>query len=235
MDTYSQALKNYHENKDPDYYEIIRDDGYSSTVPLAVFFDDSSFSEIELLALENSKGKILDVGAGAGRHSLELQRRKANITAIDISQEAVNIMKNRGIKKVIHSDIMELSGFKFDTLLMLMNSMGMVGGPEKLDEFFIKAKELLTQNGIIVFDSIDVSKTDTPQHVNYRDNNILNNNYPGQQKLKINYAGTVGKWFSWLHVSFAEVAQFAEKHGFSSKLLKEKSNGQYVALLQIKS
>ena len=97
-------------------YEIVRDDGYSSIVPLSVFFDDTNFSNLELHALKRCKGKILDVGAGAGRHSLELQRRKADITANDISQNAVDIMKNRGIKKIIHSDIMDLKDTKFDTL-----------------------------------------------------------------------------------------------------------------------
>lgn len=76
MDTYSQALQNYHKGKEPDYYEIVRVDGYSSIVPTSVFFDDSNFSKVELLALDACRGKTLDVGAGAGRHSLELQRKK---------------------------------------------------------------------------------------------------------------------------------------------------------------
>lgn len=135
MDTYSQALKNYHEGKEPDFYEIVRDDGYSSIIPLSVFFDSSTFSEIEFMALDNCKGKVLDIGADAGRHSLELQRRNADITALDISQTAVNIMKNRGVENTIHSDIMDLSSTNFDTLIMLMNGIGMVGNPEKLEDF----------------------------------------------------------------------------------------------------
>ena len=61
MDTYSQALQNYHDEKEPFNYEIVRDDGYSSIVPVSVFFDDSSFSNLELLALDRCKGEILDI------------------------------------------------------------------------------------------------------------------------------------------------------------------------------
>lgn len=232
MNTYSQALQNYHLGKEPDTYEIIRDDGYSSTVPVSVFFDNSNFDELELIALNNCTGKILDIGAGAGRHSLELQRRNANVTAIDISETAVSIMKHRDVERVLHSDIMDLSTMKFDTLLMLMNGIGMVGNPNNLEQFFKASKRLLTNNGVIVFDSLDVSITEDPVHVKYRERNVLNDKYSGQQKLKINYAGIVGEWFDWLHISFDDISSFAEKHGFSTELIAVEGSGQYVAKLQ---
>jgi len=227
MDTYSQALQNYNDGKEPFSYEIVRNDGYSSVVPLSVFFDDFSFTSIELLALDRCKGKIIDVGAGAGRHTLELQRRNANVTAIDISKSAVTVMKSRGVKKIIHSDIMDLSDVKYDTLLMLMNGIGMVGSPENLDKFLIKAKQLLSKNGIIIFDSVDVLKTDNQKHISYREKNIQNGKLPGQQKLRINYSGVSGEWFNWLHINFKEVS--------TVELVSEKENGQYVAELQIES
>lgn len=231
MDTYSQALKNYHEGKKPDKFEIIRDDGYSSIVPISVFFDASNFSDIELLALNNCKGQILDIGAGAGRHSLELQLRNAHVTALDISPTAVDIMNTRGVSKVIHSDIMDLSNEQYDTLLMLMNGIGMVGDPENLERFLIKAKNLLTNNGVIIFDSVDVSRTNHPKHVDYRNKNISINKSSGQQKLRINYAGVSGDWFNWLHICFHELTHFAKKNGFVSELIRSEENGNYIAKL----
>ena len=129
---------------------------------------------------------------------------------------------------------MDLSGLKFDTLLMLMNGIGMVGSPLRLNDFLINAKQLLTKEGILIFDSIDVFETSSPKHVSYRENNILKKQLPGQQKLKINYGGTVGKWFDWLHISYTEATKLAERNGFSSTLLKEECNGQYLAVLQSK-
>ena len=232
MDTYSQALQNYHEGKEPDSYEIVRDDGYSSIVPISIFFDDTHFSKIELLALDSCRGKVLDVGAGAGRHTLELQRRKIDVTAIDISQNAVTIMKNRGVKNLIHSDILDLTDIKFDTLLMLMNGIGMVGNSANLEMFLIKAKQILNKKGIIVFDSVDVSKTKNPKHVNYRKKNLQDSKLPGQQKLRIKYAGVTGDWFNWLHISFNELSECIQDNGFSAELIQTEKNGQYVAKLQ---
>ncbi len=80
MDTYAQALINFHKGKKPDTYEIIRDDGYSSVISISQFFDDSNFSDIESLALSNCNEKVLDIGAGVGRHSSELQRRGFDVT-----------------------------------------------------------------------------------------------------------------------------------------------------------
>ncbi len=232
MDTYAQALVNFHKGIKPDTYEIVRDDGYSSVVPVSVHFDDLNFSEIESLALSNCNGTVLDIGAGVGRHSSELQRRGFDVTAVDISEQAVSIMKERGINKTICSDIMGISGSTYDTLFMLMNGIGMVGNPEKLDAFLFKTRELLTNKGIMLVDSIDVSRTSTPQHIKYRENNISCHHYPGQQNLRINYDGTVGSWFKWLHLDFDELTNHAKKYSFTSELLAMSDNGHYLAKLQ---
>lgn len=231
MDTYSQALRNYHQGLEPKSYEIVRDDGYSSIVPLSDFFDDSDFSKNEQNALQSCEGRVLDIGAGVGRHSLELQRRNIEVTAVDISQAAIDIMKQRGVVKTIHSDVMKLSNPKYDTLLMLMNGIGMFGTPEHLDAFLGHTSSLLTDKGVIIFNSVDVLQTDNPIHIKYREQNIQNNKYPGQQKLQINYADVTGSWFNWLHLSFKEISLLAQKHRFKVELVNMKDNGQYVAKL----
>jgi 2-polyprenyl-3-methyl-5-hydroxy-6-metoxy-1,4-benzoquinol methylase len=234
MDTYAQALLNFHKGEKPDVYEIVRDDGYSSLVSVFQFFDDKNFSEIESLALLNCNKKVLDIGAGVGRHSSELQRRGFDVTALDISEQAVEIMKERGIKKTICNDVMAVRGSKYDTLLMLMNGIGMVGTPKKLDDFLFNARELLNDRGILIVDSIDVFETINPKqkHIKYREKNISNLLYPGQQTMRIDYNGSTGNWFKWLHLQFGELSNHAEKNNFSSELLKMDTNGHYLAKLQ---
>ena len=232
MDTYAKALINFHKGKMPDSYEIVRDDGYSSIVPVSVFFDGLKISEIESLALSNCNKTILDVGAGAGRHSSELQRRGLDVTAVDVSKQAVKIMQERGIKKAICADIMDVSGSTYDTLLLLMNGIGMVGSPGNLDKFIFKCRELLTKNGIMLIDSIDVFKTADPKHIKYREKNISDHKYPGQQNLRIDYDGAVGTWFEWLHVTFDELANHARKNNFTSELLRMEDGGEYLAKLR---
>ncbi|MEM9548812.1 MAG: class I SAM-dependent methyltransferase [Bacteroidota bacterium] len=233
MDTYSQALYNYHNGLKPDTFEIIRDDGYSSEVPVSIFFDNKNFSEVELLALNNCQEKVLDIGAGVGRHSSELQRRGLDVTAIDISEQAVSIMNQRGVHKTLHMDIIELSGEKYDTLLMLMNGIGMVENPEKIDNFLQHAYNLLHTEGVLIVDSINVLKTNDPLHVSYREKNILNSRYPGQQILRIDYNGLHGDWFSWLHLTFEELSMHALKNNFLCDLLTMDESGHYLAKLQV--
>jgi len=232
MDTYSQALLSYHLDKIPIDCEIIRDDGYSSVIPVSTFFNDLEFPDLESLALQNCAGAILDIGAGAGRHSLELQRRGYDVMAIDVSESAVRIMQERRVIKTACTDVMDLSGACYDTLLMLMNGIGIVGSPLGLDEFLIKAHQLLKEDGVIIADSIDVFKTDYPLHVKYREQNISNADYPGQQRLKISFDGIEGEWFKWLHLSFKELSIHAEKNGFSFELLTIDDGGHYLAKLK---
>lgn len=234
MDTYSQALSNYFNNVEPKTFEIIRDDGYSAKVPISVFFEDVNFSKVELQALDRCYGEVLDIGAGVGRHSIELQKRGIEVTAIDISEEAVKIMNQRGVKKTICKDVMELSATKYDTLLMLMNGIGMVGTPMKLNDFFNQVRILLKDGGQLIVDSIDVSKTNDLLHVNYRKKNIRNSNYPGQQILKINYNGENGDWFKWLHLTFKELSMHALKNNFLCELISMDEDGHYLAKIQAK-
>ncbi len=232
MDTYSRALYNYFNGLEPHSFEIIRDDGYSSEVPISMFFDGDSFSELELLALHSCTGKVLDVGAGAGRHASELQTRGVDITALDKSKQAIMIMNQRGIGKTRWIDIMELSGEKYDTILMLMNGIGIVGVAKNIDTYLQHIHKLLNTDGALIVDSIDVSKTTYPLHVAYRENNILNSRYPGQQRLRIVYNGEKGDWFNWLHLSFEELSMHASSNNFLSELIKIEENGHYVAKLQ---
>ena len=231
MDVYSQALLDYHRGKTPTEFEIVRDDNFSSVVPISMFFDDVNFPQMESLALDYCFGKVLDIGAGAGRHSSMLQKRGIDVTAIDSSEQAVSIMKERGVIKTKCIDINRMTGSTYNTLLMLMNGIGIVARPDNLDSLFIKARELLTDNGILLVDSIDVFKTNDPIHVKYREKNITNSLYAGQQNLRIIYNGVIGSWFQWLHLTFEQLTFHATKNNFISELLTMDENGHYLAKL----
>jgi SAM-dependent methyltransferase len=98
--------------------------------------------EIERKALDMATGKTLDVGAGSGCHSLVLQEKGIDVTAIDISPLSVETMKERGIKKVMEQDFFTMQG-KYDTILMLMNGIGIVGTLERLPKFFRQLDNIL--------------------------------------------------------------------------------------------
>jgi len=111
---------------------------------------------IEKKALDLCRGKVLDVGAAAGCHSLVLQQRNMKVSAIDISAGAVQVMKNRGIEHVRQQDFFTLDNEKYDTLLLLMNGIGICEKLEKLNSFFSQARVLLNLGGQVLLDSSDI-------------------------------------------------------------------------------
>jgi hypothetical protein len=129
----------------------------------------------------------------------------------------------------IVGDILHWSGEQFDTVLMLMNGIGMVGTPEKLDAFLSHASNLLSLGGQIICDSIDVSVTQTPIQVAYRENNLRNGLYPGQQCFSMSYAGERGEPFEWLHIDAVRLATHCRKAHLDCSIVREEADGHYLA------
>ena len=148
----------YHRDDDQNAEDFI--EGY--------FREYINFPEREKIAIEKCWGNILDIGAGAGRHSLELQRRGFDVLAIDISNKACEVMKQRGVKNVECKTPYEIQGSKFDTLLLMGCSIAFVGDFDGLRTFLIYSKKLLNPEGFILMDSRDVRVTDNPKHIEYK-------------------------------------------------------------------
>jgi len=126
-------------------------------VALEAFFRDSeNFPKIERHAFRYCKGKILDVGAGSGPHALYLQRKHFDITGIDISEKSVEVMRKKGLQKAICSDIFLYDSDTYDTILLMMNGIGVAGDLEGLSRLLQHFKKILNPRGQILFDSTDI-------------------------------------------------------------------------------
>ena len=140
-DIFGQALLDYQNN---DYTEDIVTKSSldeEDILPLPYLF--RSFDEmppIEQKALQLCKGKVLDIGAGAGSHSLYLQNKGFDVTALDSSKGSTDVCKLRGIKKAVHGSLLDYADSSFDTLLMLMNGIGLVGEIGSLTDYFSHLK-----------------------------------------------------------------------------------------------
>lgn len=231
MNEFSQALWAYHNGDLSAEFLIRRDDGYQDRVPVSVFFDESDFSSLESKALDLCAGKVLDVGAAAGRHSLSLVRRGLNVTSLDILPEMESILRDRGAEQVVISDIMAFSHEQFDTVLMLMNGIGMVGTIEDLKKFLRHAHRIVTPGGQILCDSVDVSVTSNPTHVAYRNQNADRGSPLGQQTLTIEYNGIAGKPFHWIHIDFEFLAGISRDEGWDSELIVQDEGGHFLCRL----
>jgi len=231
MTPYGQALLNYHRTAVDSPFILKRDDGFTATISAASFFDDSHFPELEQRALDLCHGKVLDIGAGAGRHALALQRKGLEVCAVDILPEAVFVMRERGVREALPHDVMSMEGRTFDALLMLMNGIGMVGTPSELDRFLAHAAHLVNEGGCLICDSIDVSKTTDPLHVRYREKNVRKKRYPGQQFYTATYAHETSTLFPWLHLDFATLEAHARNHHWAAELIYACEDGRYLAKL----
>ena len=204
--------------------------GEADGIPISYFFRTyDEMPELEKKALGLCSGKILDIGAGSGSHSLYLQYKGKDVTALDIKQGFVDVMKKRGLKKVIHSDIFDYKEQKFDTLLMLMNGIGFTKNFDGLTTFLEMAKKLLKPGGQIILDSSDLLYLYEEEDGSYAIN--LNEEYYGEVVYQIEYMGVKGKPFEWLYVDFDNLSLYAEQTGFSCKKIFEDSHYNYLARL----
>ena len=187
--------------------------------------------ELELLALEACRGSILDVGAGAGSHTLALQERGKDVTALDLSAGAVDTMRQRGVKQVLHQDVFDLKNRLYDTLLMLMNGIGISGNLMGLGRFLQHASTLLKPGGQILLESSDILYM-------YEDEDgsvllDLNAGYYGEIKYNMTYRDHESGWFNWLYIDAAILEDHATEHGFDFELLYEGEAGNYLARLTL--
>lgn len=232
MDPYGLALRDYFNGDRSSTLILHRDDGREFELPAKVFFaEPPEFTKIEKLALELCFGHVLDIGAGTGRHSLELQNKGLNVYAIDIAAEAVEIMKKRGVKKVECKDIFAFNNGQFDTLLLLLHGIGMVETIAGLNKFLKHAHSLIRPNGLLIFDSLDVRRTDDPANLAYQESNRLKNRYIGEIHLQFEYKGQKGDPWIWLHVNPETLYHEASKAGWVFEMIYEEPWGDYLAKL----
>jgi len=231
-DIYGDALLDYQQNL---YSEDIRT--YSSlaeedSMPLSYLF--RSYDKMPILeqkALATCKGHILDLGAGAGNHSLYLQSKNKEVSAIDISKGAIEVCKLRGIKKAEVQDIWTLENHKFDTILALMNGVGICGTLKQLAPFLLKLKSLLTPNGQILIDSSDIIymfEDETGAH--WIPSDLA---YYGEVNFELSYKNTKSEQFPWLYVDFNTLQRCANYNGLQCELLQEGEHYDYLAKLTI--
>lgn len=156
-DPFGAAIHDYFKNGKA--RDIRVDSNYTEdeSIPVAWFFRDrNEMPAVEQKALELCRGTVLDVGAAAGCHALVLQENGLSVCALEQSELAAGVMKQRGIIDVIVSDIYEFDRQKFDTILLLMNGAGIGGTIDGLQKLLLHLKKLLNENGQILMDSSDI-------------------------------------------------------------------------------
>lgn len=230
-DVFGQALLDYHSGNYTEDIKTCSSLDEEDSIPLPYLFRD--FDEMPLLeqrALELSKGKVLDVGCGAGNHSLYLQNMGLDVTALDASKGAVEICKKRGVQSTVLSSLMEYNGEQFDTILLLMNGIGLAGSLADLDAFLNHLRSLLNSKGQILLDSSDIIymfEQDKDGGYWVPNDNI----YYGEVTFQMEYKGRRSSPFPWLYVDFITLQNACLANNLSCELVISGEHYDYLAKL----
>lgn len=233
-DLFGKAILDYQTNNSPE--DLVTETSISEADEMLVsylFRTYNEMPELEQKALQLAKGSVLDVGCGAGSHTLALQNeRKLDVTAIDISKNAVKACQLRGIENVKVANILDLDvKNKFDTILLLMNGTGIFGTLKETDKYLQKLKSLLKDEGQILIDSSDlIYMYDQDEDGAYC---IPAEGYYGELTFTVQYKGETEDTFPWLYLDYNTLQNAAIANGLKCELVLEGEHFDYLAKLSI--
>ena len=233
-DILGQALLDYWEGKYTE--DLLTETNISDEDTLSLpylFRDFEDMPPLEQKALQNCYGTVLDIGCGSGSHSLWLQKKGFEVSALDSSLGAVTVAKNRGVHRVFHKHLMAFEGATFDTLLLLMNGTGIFGVLKQTTNYLAHLKTLMNPNGQILIDSSDL------QYMYDRNEDgsiwVPGDRYYGELDFTISYKGKSGDPFPWLYLDVHRFQELAQEAGFAFEILAEGNHYDYLAKLTLRS
>ncbi|NOR74888.1 MAG: methyltransferase domain-containing protein [Draconibacterium sp.] len=230
-DPFGEAIYEYFEKGKAPNLTVNTNYTEDEQIPVSYLFrKEKDMPALEITALKLCKGNILDVGAAAGCHSYILQKKGYSVTALEISEKAVEVLKKRGIQKVVQQDILKYSAKKYDTILLLMNGTGIGGTILGLKKLLKHLKTLLNENGQILLDSSDIKylfeEEDGSLWVD-----LNNSKYYGEMEYEITYKKSASK-FNWLFIDFNSLKKIANEAGFKCGKILEGDHFEYLAQLK---
>ena len=229
QDPMGQAILDYWKTGQAEKIRVFSPMFEEDEMPVEILFRKyEDMPAIERHAMDISRGKILDVGAGAGCHALVLQQRGMDVTAIDISPLSVEAMKGRGVQKVLEQDFYTLEG-QFDTILLLMNGVGIVGTMERFPLLFRQLESLLAPGGQVLCDSSDLC------YIYEDEEGVIDltdvEGYYGELTYQLQYKDIIGKPFPWVYVDAETLREKAEENGFEMEVVIQGEHYDYLARL----
>jgi SAM-dependent methyltransferase len=229
---YVAAMEAYHRGRH-NAIIVVYDDFERDEVPISYFYrEPGEFRPYERQALELCRGRVLDVGAGSGCHSLVLQQSGCDVTALEIDPVLARILRARGVRTVRTGTWMDLDEGRFDTVLMLMNGIGLTETLTGLRRFFGRARRLLTPHGQVLADSTDVRTRMDPEAGSTGRVERRDGPYVGELHFQLEFEGRKGAPFRQLYADPETLARYARDGGWDCEIVRQlDDDGHYLARL----
>ncbi|MCE9635655.1 MAG: class I SAM-dependent methyltransferase [Planctomycetes bacterium] len=218
-------------------HEIVeRDDGFAEPTngPAAYFAEFAQWPAFEQRAMRFAHGRVLDVGAGAGRVALHLQRRRLAVTAIDNSALALKVCRARGVKRTLLRPIEDIGRFPkgaFDTIVMFGNNFGLFGSRAKARRLLTAMHRISSDDALIIAQTLDPRETTDPVHRAYHRRNLARGRMAGQIRLRVRFRNYVGPWFDYLFVTRDEMRSIVAGTGWRIREFVDGDGPCYVAVI----
>ena len=209
--------------------------------PIAVFVDGRrdadllpesffrSFRQMPLIerrALKLCHGKILDIGSGAGAHALYLQNKNLDVTAVEISRLACKVLKKRGVLKVLCRDIFKIKKLRFDSIILLMNGLGIQGNVQGTLQLLRHLRNLLAPDGQILADSADIDHLfyprgrRSPRSADFR-----------EVVFKLKFRSQASSPFQWIYFRYSFFKKLSKRAGLQCELVQSTKRSGYLVRL----
>lgn len=235
QDAHGQAMYGYFKGKR--FFEVVeRDDGNidASDGPEAYFLPFKNWRSSQKKAMRYGKGKIIDIGCGAGKHSIYLQKKGFDVLGIDNSPLAIKVCQLRGLKKAKVMSITKLSPKlgKFDTILMLGNNFGLFANFKRAKWLLKRFKGITNNQAIIIAETLDPYQTKDPAHLAYQKLNRKRGRMSGQVRIRVRYRNFVTPWFDYLLVAKPEMQKILSGSGWKVKRFIDNKGPIYIAIIE---
>ena len=237
-DAFGLALLDYLEHGSDGWDHFVeRDDGLLEFIDPGVFFEsESDWSATEAVVLERAGYRVLDIGAGAGRHALPLQQAAHDVVALDISPGAIEVCGRRDVRRTFTGTVFDLAdtgGGPFDTFLLCGNNLGLLESPAHAGRFLGALDQLAAPGAEIIGTCVDPLATINPLHLEYHELNSGRGRLPGQLRLWTRWANVASPWFDYLFLPVQELEALAKESGW--RLVEQQPGPRpYLAVLQRK-
>jgi len=240
QDAFGRALADWYEGKRP-LIAFERDDGYidCSGGTGSYFAPYRDWPAPEKRALRLVRGRVLDIGCGAGRHCLYLQQQGFDVTGIDNSPLAVRVCRARGVRHVRAMAAAELSvrrlrtlGGRFDTVLMMANNFGLFGSPARARRMLLRFLGITNPGARIIASTLDPYASKRPEHTSYHRWNRRRGRPGGQARIRARYRDYATPWFDYLFVSRQELEGILDSTGWELGRAVKEPGGRYIAVIE---